>query len=628
MSALSRMPIFTRPVRAGRSKPAPVDDLKTLRPQLSTVADNRLTESAPRSDNDARSENARKWLAAGSLDRDADDIAATVNRLVSALDSRDWMTSPHTPSKPLRAAAGPTEPAASRATTDDLSFAEGVDFREVARRIAEFRQARPDPANGDARGARRARADTPSPSAAAPAMQDDWTEYPHAVAASEAAGDWSQTGSTHLEPLTSDDWPLPPAADVGSQDAAPSSGERPAAGESSLRQRLAALRARSVHEAAPAPEAPPEPVAPARTPLDSSDAFAKAMLAQFDDDNWQDAEGDAESAEALDVPAVSDETAVHPLPDEEPLAELPEMTAGFEPDAADEEVESWAAGAWAEDVSNESLLAALDAHLADAEADDAAPMAPEINLSEDEDNPAPAEDQHPIVEETDAAADRRIALDTAQRAEDIATRTGDRIEDLVDRLGRIEGQDLTGRFTALADRFDRIDARLTEIAVPAPQPDFAPVTAPIKALEARVARLEATATDQHAALSAMVSSVADRVAVTPEIATRLVAIEHHMQELSRRVEAHEVNLRAMKALAASLDRLEARLAAPRAPAPAVTVPSAPRHPAAEAPHRAGAPVPSRAPAAAGQPATQGHAMSEREAILERYRRQSRVRSEG
>lgn len=603
MSALSRVSQLTRSVREGRLKLPVTETPRAPRLRLSTDGDNRLTEASPRSDNRLRSENARKWLAAGSLDRDADDIAATVDRLVSALDSRDWMTSPSSPSKQLHAAPGLKDPAPSRTPADDLSFAEGVDFREVARRIAEFRQARPDPAVSERPDRRRAPAADESARAPAPAPQDDWSE------ATDAAAEERVAPAAHTRPLTAADWP-----DADASEGAPVADDRPKPGDSSLRQRLAALRARSAAEAAPARvPMPEEPVAAERKPLDTADDFAKAMLAQFEEDNWLDGDQDAAA----------------PVPEDAPAVDFGAGDDTFSPESAvdDEHVETWAVGDdGAQDVSNESLLAALDAHLAATDIRDAAPESADID---DATAWTPADDTPHAIDDTDAAADRRLALETASRAEDIAALTGSRIDELVDRMGRLEGQDLAGRFTALADRFGRIDARLDYLSAPAPAPavDLAPVTAPIAAIEARLARLEATATDQHAALTAALASVADRVELLPEVAQRLAAIEHHVQELSRRVETHEVNLRAMKALANALDRLEARLAAPRAPAPAATVPPAPRHPAADTPPRAAVRAPASAPVAPGQSPSQGHAMSEREAILERYRRQSRVRSE-
>jgi len=603
MSALSRVSQLTRSVREGRLKPPVTETPRAPRLRLSTDGDNSLTEASPRSDNRLRSENARKWLAAGSLDRDADDIAATVDRLVSALDSRDWMTSPSSPSKQLHAAPGLKDPAPSRTPADDLSFAEGVDFREVARRIAEFRQARPDPAVSERPDRRRDPAADESARAPAPAPQDDWSE------ATDAAAEERVAPAAHSRPLTAADWP-----DADASENAPVADDRPMPGDSSLRQRLTALRARSAAEAAPAPvPMPEEPVAAERKPLDTADDFAKAMLAQFEEDNWLDGDQDAAAPVPEDAPAVGFGAG--------------DDTFGPENALDDEHVETWAVGDdGAQDVSNESLLAALDAHLAATDIPDAAPESADID---DATAWRPADDTPHAIDDTDAAADRRLALETASRAEDIAALTGSRIDELVDRMGRLEGQDLAGRFTALADRFDRIDARLDDLSAPAPAPavDLAPVTAPIAAIEARLARLEATATDQHAALTAALASVADRVELLPEVAKRLAAIEHHVQELSRRVETHEVNLRAMKALANALDRLEARLAAPRAPAPAATVPPAPRHPAADTAPRAAVRAPASAPVAPGQSPSQGHAMSEREAILERYRRQSRVRSE-
>jgi uncharacterized coiled-coil protein SlyX len=667
MSALSRVPKLSRLASERRPKASPGDALRAPPPSLSTGTDKRLTEPGPKSDNRARSENARKWLAAGSLDRDADAIAATVNRLVSALDSRNRMTPPRTPFEPAPAAR-PAEPAGARAAPDDLSFAEGADFREVARRIAEFRQARPDPANAAHRDSPAASAEAestdpqaPSPSSprtvAAPsadaqrtgkrnvdwriflapadevestpvgAARTDRSRTPKAAPAAVTMEERSRQTSARMRPLTYDDWPLSNVPDVpAAADARPATDERPAASDSSLRQRLAALRARSMAETAPAPAEAPEttaPAAPARRPLDTSDAFAKAMLAQFEEDDWLDA----------DEAAVPDEAAVHPAPVDEIATDLPGIAADFatdDADDADEEVQTWAAGEWAPDVTNESLLAALDAHLAADDTDFADAAAADSAVPEDETAWAPDADDEATVEEPDPAADRRLALEAASRAEEIARTTGHRIDDLAERLGRIEAQDLTSRFTGLAGRFDRIDARLAEISAPAAPIDLSSLAAPMQAMEARLARLEAAAADQHAALGAMISTISDRVASAPEAARRLATIEHHMQELSRRVETHEVNLRAMKALADALDRLEARLAQPRPQVADTGRPAAPRQPAADtAPHAGG-----RAAAAAPRPAiapvpspAERPAMSEREAILERYRRQSRVRDE-
>ncbi|WP_453961760.1 hypothetical protein [Amorphus suaedae] len=597
-----------------------------------------MTGPAPKGDNRLRSENARKWLAAGSLDRDSDDIAATVDRLVSALDSRDWMTSPNSPSKPARAATRPTDPAGAR-PSDDLSFAEGADFREVARRIAEFRQARPDPATGSrpapaSEAARPQARPVPQPNAAPPRTTDrgqskwdaDWRDFsvdsaPADAEAPSDAFDGDETAAPlRTRPMTHDDWPKAPAARETAEAAQPA--EAPASGTASLRQRLAALRARSMAEAVPA-ETPAEAPAPARKPLDSSDAFAKAMLAQFENGDWlTDDETDTPDASAYGPDIELAEVA----PDPEPVS-IDEIEV-------EEEIETWAADdAAARDVSNESLLAALDAHLAAEdpfEADTATPAdASDTSDATDATLAAPA-DEDALRARMEAEADRRLAVDAANRAEELATATGRRIDALVDRLGRLEDQDLPSRFATLAERFDRIDGRLADIAAQAPQADLGPVTAPMEAIEARIARLEATTADQYASLCAMISTVAHRVAGGADTNKRLAAIEHHIQELARRVETHEGNLRAMTALTGALDRLEARLGAPRPQAPAVSVPTAPRHPAADAvPRPAVHAVPSapRGPVAPDQQPSQGHAMSEREAILERYRRQSRHRGE-
>lgn len=646
MSALSRVPKFPRLAPDRRSKAGATPGTPAVHAPLSTGDHERLTEPAPKGDNRVRSETARKWLAGGSLDRDADDIAATVDRLVSALDSRTWMTPPSTPSKPVRPASGPAGSAGSRASTDDLSFAEGADFREVARRIAEFRQARPDPA----RAARPADTETqtappraPASSASRPdaARSDgdrrasewnaDWRTFhdegeaadvsldPEAGSGATGTDDAPWPVPTRMRPLTRDDWPQVKAADRRLAGHAAPASDAPAPNDTSLRQRLAALRARSVTDPAPADAAPaepapvePAPVVAARKPLDTSDAFAKAMLAQFETGDWL-TDDDATPPDAVDFGADIDLAEIAPDP------ETPSVGEG--------EIETWAAAdGTAQDVSNERLLAALDAHLAGDATIASTEADAEVDVAAEAAGPAEPRTGKPAGAD-DAEADRRLALETANRAEEAATVTGQRLDDLVDRLGRLEAQNLPGRFTALAERFDRIDARLAEIAVPAAPIDLAPVTAPMEALEARIARLEATTADQYASLCSMLSTVANRVAGVPESNKRLAAIEHHVQELARRVETHEVNLRAMKALAEALDRLEARLGQPRQAAPTVgSVPTAPRHPAAEAAPRAAPAVP-RGPAAPDQSPSQGHAMSEREAILERYRRQSRARTD-
>lgn len=631
MSALSRVPKLTRLASELRPKAGSKTDAPPRRAPLPRGEDERLTGPGPKGDNRVRSESARKWLAAGSLDRDADDIAATVDRLVSALDSRDWMTSPNSPSKPARAATRPTDPADAHAS-DDLSFAEGADFREVARRIAEFRQARPDPATGSrpapaTEAARPQARAVPQPNAAPARTTDrgqskwdaDWRDFsvdgaPADADAPSQAFDVEETAAPlRTRPMTHDDWPKAPAARKAAEAAQPADAP---AGAASLRQRLAALRARSMAEPA-ATETPAEAPAPARKPLDSSDAFAKAMLAQFETGDW----------------LTDDETETPDVPDIE-LAELAPDPEAVHIDEIEDEIETWAADdTAARNVSNESLLAALDAHLAaedpfeadTATADDVSDTSDAIDATV-----AALADEDALRARMEAEADRRLAVDAANRAEELATATGRRIDAVVDRLGRLEEHDLPSRFATLAERFDRIDGRLADIAAQTPQVDLAPVTAPMEAIEARIARLETSTADQYASLCAMISTVAHRVAGGADTNKRLAAIEHHIQELARRVETHEGNLRAMTALTGALDRLEARLGAPRPQAPAVSVPTAPRHPAADAvPRPTVHAVPSapRGPVAPDQQPSQGHAMSEREAILERYRRQSRHRGE-
>ncbi len=222
-----------------------------------------------------------------------------------------------------------------------------------------------------------------------------------------------------------------------------------------------------------------------------------------------------------------------------------------------------------------------------------------------------------------------MALETANRSEDVARATSERIDELFERIDRMEAQDLGGKLGALADRFDSLDSRLDAIAAAAAAPvDFSPVLGSLDAAETRLASLETSIAEQHSALSRMLGDLTAPVSDLPKMAERMIGFESHLQELALRLETHELNVRAMKALADAMERLEAKLARPRAGAPAIEVPTAPRHPVDQDNRRAeAADAPSERASAAPQAPKRSPAMTEREAILERYRRQARPRED-
>ncbi|WP_026318871.1 hypothetical protein [Amorphus coralli] len=370
MPALSRLPKSSRPAPDKTRAPAETPAARAARSPSPHLDVSRLTTPAQKGQNRSRSDAAGSWLPAGSLDRDVDTIAATVDRLVSALNSRDWMTPPPISTKADRSLTGADAQDTSR-EADDLAFAEGADFREIARRIAEFRKSRPDPAQSSPAPARRivrrtASGETspletvasPEADARAERWDADWRADPNAPDAAPAAEEtrepdsvdsWAlkaqaaldapATGEPHDARWADIAWPKASTA----RNATPTAPEAgPATGESSLRQRLAALRARVSGTAAESAEPTPDGMVAAEAPA-------------FDDGLRE-----PQTIEARDAQVAHDSLPAE-IPLDEAAAEAPldDAWIGDADDASQaEEIETWGTDGDNEDVSNESLLAA------------------------------------------------------------------------------------------------------------------------------------------------------------------------------------------------------------------------------------------------------------------------------
>ncbi|MEW5421243.1 hypothetical protein [Amorphus sp. 3PC139-8] len=591
------MPALSRRSGPLRTKPEP-------RPHREAAswhaADERLTESEGRHNN-SRTENMRRWLAAGSLDNEVGDISTTVDRLISALDTRDSMSQSNQPSN-AETASGPAR-SRDDDLNDDLSFREDADFGEVARRIANFRRSRPDPLTNEPDERYRRPQDEPLRRATRRSFTDA-PERPTPAARvatpSEPSrtGDWNLNWRDYLEEERGRPAPAEPEAPEF-VDAEPPA-DCPTI-ESVLQDRLAALRA---HASATAPS---PPAAPRTSDADLAPAvaFARALLGDEADD--------------LDF-----------------LSEEPETPEAYS-EAPDTEPEDAGSAEW--DVSDEDLdPAAADTDTDAMPSHDFAAWAALAVLQKEQER---------------AREERAAATDSAARAEERAQATADRIEGLAERLDRIQAVDFEARFDRIEaidfeTRFNQIEQRLAE---PAPMPetvDLAPLSERLRALEDRITDIERVATERHESICAMLADLADKVAKQPDPSERLDAIELDLDALARHAEAHATNLHSLEVLADAVERLEARLAAqerapvPRDPDPRA-YPSRPMGPAYPLEDYivsgyvtpgndaySGRPArsdrfgnPNSDPHSSNPGVTSGRAMNEREAILERYRRQTR-----
>lgn len=641
-------------------------DYREKREKGSRKRDERLTGGGGRRQKEVRAENVRKWLAAGSLDRDVGDIAATVDRLVSALDTRDWMASENAPSdSDSRHRGDPRD----RESHEDLTFREEADFGEVARRIADFRRSRPDPIEEDEATLRyrRPRSEAPRRATRRTYASD---EEPAAHEPSRPNG-WNVNWRDYLEEeraRTEPPEPAQPEPSAGSWDA-PGAG-RSQAPDTLLQNRLAALRARAsgtartersemteTFAAAPMPHtaAPsfpqPQPVAePAPMPqsyahpqaatenLAPAVAFAKALLAGADPSGWQ-AQAAAAPAPAPVAPAPAPVAPPAPVQTAAPAPQAPP------PDAAEEDDEptvphdyaAWAALA----VLQKEQEQAREERTASAESASRAEKLAGATAAR--------------IKQLAARLDQIQEIDFAARFDSIEQRLGERVAEPVD-LAPISGQ-----LDAMGDRFDRIEARFEEqAAAPPPAVDLTPLTDHLRAIEVRIAEIERTAAERHDTLCMLIADIAEQIESVPDPSERLETLELDVDTLVRHIEAHETNLRSLTVLADAVDRLETRLSdrSQPQPRPGFAEPAQPSHVSHSSGVRRIDPVPgpedyltsvSAAPAAhepassaawsdaghrwprtgsqtpsSGEGATQGRAMSERDAILERYRRRAKA----
>ncbi|MDQ0316545.1 hypothetical protein [Amorphus orientalis] len=532
------------------------------------------------------------------------NIAATVDRLVSALDTRDSMTASNSPSDAGRR----TPDAGNEAPVEDnLAFGDDADFGEIARRIADFRRARPDPVESRHEGTAPPRRD-PGEAAAE-----------RTKSAGDRAPGWNLNWRSYLEDRQSAATPGRAAAD---DRPAPASETRPSepgaqpgqSADTLLQNRLAALRARASgtartdapSDAAPEANAPASgtvaaAAAPAAEPTASAEdlapavAFAKALLSETGLSGWQSAPA---------APPAGPET--HDRVRSEPAAPQPTEPAASHPAAgsatagpADAKTPAQdTAGAPGHDYAAWAALAVLQ------------------------------KEQESAREERSASAER------AERAEQLAAETASRIQELASRLGRIGEIDLAARFDTLEAqlvehaaaqepldfaplaghletlerRFDRIEDRLEEQQdllpppvdlapmaerlqglderfdrledqidrqEPAPPVDLSPVLDQLHAVEHRIAEVERAASERHDAVCELLSTLLDRMNAMTDPTGRLDELAADVDALVRHANAHETNLQSLSILADAFDRLESRLSDRQEPASSATLPATP-----------------------------------------------------